>query len=328
MRLPKTLSHSSHSLYAKDEQEFYLRYLCEHRPPRTPQQNFMAIGSAFDAYVKTSLFFDLFGNNDGFDFNQVFEDQVEPQNRDWALEEGAYVFKSYCYTGAYDDLRKLLEQAKEPPRFEFTVTGEIGDMGVPFLGKPDCYFIHKYGFPVMLDWKVKGYCSKSAQSPTPGYQMCRDGWSPEFAKPTRGGNRAYKLYLPYDHHGMEINAAWLEQGSTDYADQLAAYTWLMGGKIGEVFLGCIDELVCKPGPQRPLIRVAQHRSRVSMSHQLDLLERIEKCWTACVTGHVFSDKTKEESDARCEELDNIAIGLQSDGDHGDYFNEIVRSGYR
>jgi hypothetical protein len=326
MRLPKTLSHSSVSLYHKDQEEFYLRYLCEHRPPRTPQQNFMAIGSAFDAYVKTELYRDLFGDDGKFEFDQVFNDQVEEHNREWARVEGAYVFKSYCYTGAYVELRRLLEQAKEPPRFEFTVTGQIGD--APFLGKPDCYFIHRSGFPVMLDWKVRGYCSKSPNSPTPGFQMCRDGWSPEYAKATRGANNPHKLYLKHDYHGMEINAGWLEHGSTDYADQLSAYTWLMGGEVGKEFLGCIDELVCKPGKERPLIRVAQHRSRVSALHQQGLFDRIQATWAACVTGHVFSDKTREESDERCLELDNISLGLQTDAEHGDYFNQIVRSGYR
>ena len=332
MRVPKQLSHSSVSLYHKDPEEFYLRYLCPHRAPHTPQQNYMAIGSAFDAYAKSALHEALFGQgaSDQFQFTAIFEEQVEPQNRDWALVEGKFVFDAYVTSGAYDDLLALLKQSKTQPRFEFTVKGEIqGDeFIVPFQGKPDCYFTHRLGFPVMLDWKVRGYCSAYAQSPSKFYQLVRDGWTSTTTKPSRGASKPHKLYLPYDYHGMQIHAGWLEQGSSDYADQLSAYTWLMGQRIGDVFLGCIDEIVCKPNKPRPLMRIAQHRARVSASHQIDLLSRIEACWRACTTGHVFTYLSQEENDERMASLDRTALGLLQNDEHASFFNEITRAGYR
>ena len=69
----------------------------------------------------------LFGNaaSAQFEFAAIFESQVEPQNRDFALTAGKRVFKAYKLCGAYDDLLRQLQQSVEPPRFEFKVDGLI-----------------------------------------------------------------------------------------------------------------------------------------------------------------------------------------------------------
>ena len=119
-RIPKALSHSAVSLYYKDAEEFYLRYLCPHRTPRVPQANFMAIGAAFDAYEKSLLHEILFGKgaNPQFEFDAIFESQVEPHNRDWAREHGRFVMDSYHRSGAHDDLLKLLAKSDGSALFE------------------------------------------------------------------------------------------------------------------------------------------------------------------------------------------------------------------
>ena len=55
MRKPKHLSYSSLSLWYKDREEFFVRYLSDTKAPRLPQENYMSIGSAFDAYAKSAL---------------------------------------------------------------------------------------------------------------------------------------------------------------------------------------------------------------------------------------------------------------------------------
>jgi hypothetical protein len=123
----------------------------------------------------------------------------------------------------------------------------------------------------------------------------------------------------------------MEQGNTKYADQLAFYSWLMGEEVGdESVVTCIDEIVAKPGPtERPLLRVAQHRSRVSSAYQEQLFARALRCWQVVEAGHIFVDRTREESDALCERLDRQAVGLMYSDDEDDaWFAQKVRKQVR
>ena len=93
------------------------------------------------------------------------------------------------------------------------------------------------------------------------------------------------------------------------ADQIATYAWMLGVPVGDqdMIVG-LDQLACKPSPdveanRMPLIRVAQHRCRISKGWQEGLLKRYQSCWEAIQSGHIFDDMTREESDARCEVLD-------------------------
>jgi hypothetical protein len=314
MRTPKYLSHSSLSLWGKNKEEFYLCHLAETRAPKMPQENFMSIGASFDAYAKSALHERLFGKGSDpvFEFQTIFEAQVEPHNRDFALQAGQYVFDAYKLTGAFDELLAMLQKSKETPRFEFEVTGEIG--GVPFLGKPDCRFVHECGVHVILDWKVKGFCSKYSASPSKLFRLCRDGYEAPY-KPSKTHMKCHPDYVPYDHHGLEICQTYLEAGNTEYADQLCKYGWLLGEQIGdEEVVAFIDEIVSKSMPEGyPLLRVAQHRARISSAHQTTVLTQAQECWTAITTGWIFRDLPREESDALCNHLEKKAIVIQSDG---------------
>ena len=128
MKTPRSLSYSSLSLFEKDIEEFYMRYLADKAAPRLPQEPPMAVGSAFDAFVKAALHSQLFGvsSNPQFEFGAIFESQVEPQCRDFALKAGKHIWKCYKLTGAYEELFVLLQRSIEPPRFEFKVEGLIG----------------------------------------------------------------------------------------------------------------------------------------------------------------------------------------------------------
>ncbi len=345
-RRPTALSYSSLSLYLKDADEFFIRYLAGSKAPRLPQENYMSIGSAGDARIKSSLYTAIFGegHDDRFSFTTLFEDSVEPHNRDWALIESQYVFDCYKYSGAYDDLLNLLLQSVEPPQFESTVTGTIN--GVPFTGKPDCRFMLKLSdalLRIILDWKVKGYCSKNGASPSKGYALCRDGYDfrvgaqnktkkfPD-GKPSDSHNESHKLYLAYGHRGLTINDAYMETCNDEYADQVSCYGWLLGETPGdENVVVAIDEIVSKfmGEGQRPLLRIANHRARVSRNHQVELVEKITRCWDAITTGHIFRDMSRADSDAHCEVLDSMAVGLQTDGSAAeDFFNECTRPQFK
>jgi len=158
MRQPKYLSPSSLACFYNDRTAYYLRYLADNRPPREKQTKPMAVGSAFDAYVKAHLEKCLFGKEL---FEELFESQVEEHNRDWAREAGKHVFDAYRVSGALKDLLIELQQSKEPPVFEGTINEEVN--GVPLLGKPDVFFINKYDAHIIFDWKVNRQCRKTSQ---------------------------------------------------------------------------------------------------------------------------------------------------------------------
>jgi hypothetical protein len=166
MRIPKALSPTALRLFATNREDFYLERLADVRAPKPAQKQYMAIGSGFDAQAKSALHRDLGGCDPQFEFETIFELQVESHNRDWAREHSKRVFAAYQASGAYQRLLELLEQASDV-RFEFEVSKTIG--GVPMTGRPDLRF--QIGeLKITLDWKVKGYMS--AASPSQCYVDC------------------------------------------------------------------------------------------------------------------------------------------------------------
>ncbi|MFA5344697.1 MAG: hypothetical protein WC315_00245 [Candidatus Omnitrophota bacterium] len=325
MRLPHYLSPSQIALWYSDRDEYYLRHLAEMRVQAMPQATYMSIGASFDAYVKSAMFETIFGKgaDPRFEFDAIFTDQVDEVNRDWAKEHGKYVFESYKLSGAYDELLSLLQQSKYAPQFEFKIEGTVEN--VPLLGKPDLRFVHPLGAHVILDWKVNGYCSRSATSPCKNYRLVRDGWTAEVAKASRGANSPHKDYKPMDWKGVEIHNGWLEEANSDWADQLAIYSWMLGEAVGdENVIVCIDQVVAKPNEPRPLLRIANHRARISSVHQQNLMRNIQACWTAITTGYIFDDLTREENDEKCALLEQQAIRTNIDTPEQQCINDLTR----
>jgi len=301
MNIPKYISPTSLHLWESDREAFFLKYLADFKQPDGVQTLAMAAGSAFDAYVKSALHKHIFGNyGECYGLDQLLEAQVDESVISEAREVGAYIFDRYCKCGAYSELLDLLCRSDDAPRFEFTLLGEVN--GVPLIGKPDCWFTHK-GTHVVLDWKVNGYCSSTPTSPKKLYASCRDTWSSEEAKPTRGGDGPHKSYVPMDFADLSIGSHWLDDVDKSWADQLSIYTWMLGAPIGsENVVTCIDQIVAKPAEPRPLLRVAQHRCRISSFWQHSLQNRLTDCWRTITSGHIFTELTREESDSRCEVL--------------------------
>ena len=163
MRIPKYLSPSSLSKFESDRRTFYTRYLCEIKTPKPPQKDYMAVGSAFDAFTKHEIHKDIFGTTatkgTPYERDVIFEAQVEEFVRDITRERGEDLFAQYIECGAYGALRADIADSPFAPEMEFTVEGEV--CGVPLLGKPDLRYITKMGVHVICDWKVNGSTSKT-----------------------------------------------------------------------------------------------------------------------------------------------------------------------
>jgi hypothetical protein len=291
-----------------------------------PQERPAAVGSAFDARVKAALHEALYGAgaDPKYAFEALYEAQVEPQNRDWALDESQHVFDCYKVSGFYDGILRELLVSVEPPRFEFTVEAAL--CGVPFTGKPDCGWVTPGSVRVIHDWKCNGYLGKATTSPHKSYMLCRDGW---IGKQSKSHGTEHNAFLGRPHGDLTINTSYLESANTAWADQLSLYAWAMGEPVGGETVISVHQIVAKAMPaERPQLRMAAFRALVAKEYQLALAERLKRCWGAITSGHVFLDLSREDSDARCEALDAAAVGLISDGSsRDDYFNTATRQGY-
>jgi hypothetical protein len=117
---------------------------------------------------------------------------------------------------------------------------------------------------------------------------------------------------------------------TEYADQLCLYGWLLGEKIGdENTVFGIEELCAKfmGEGNPPTLRYARHRGRIKADYQLRLAERVKACWQAITSGHVFADMTREESDARCQVLEETAVGLDGNSELEQWFSKMTRPAF-
>jgi len=295
MRTPNFLSPTSIKLFYSDRELFYYRYLADERQPREPQNHHMAIGSAFDAYAKSYLHTMLFGKgaDPRFSFETLFEDQVEPHNRDVARKNGAYVFQAYKRAGCVSSMMLELNTAVGDPNFEFTINDTIQTnlYEVPLLGKPDIFFINSEGARVVYDWKVNGYYSKSLKSPMKGYVRLMPG--------DKIHPQCHLLVV----NGIMINIGmYLEDGNKDWADQLSIYSWLLGEPVGSDRMIVGIDQICGPANK---LRFATHRLRISSDYQFDLLMLVENVWKCITEKHIFDDLSKEDSLLRCELLDKI-----------------------
>lgn len=333
MRKPKFISSSALGLWETDKEAYYLKYLADVKPPKEPQINYMAIGSAFDAFVKAALHEALFGKgaDPAYELDALFTAQVEEQNRDECMEGGHYAFEAYKLSGAYDDLLADMLQSEFEPAFEFRLDKVVE--GVPLMGYPDAFYIHKSGAHVVLDWKCNGFFSKYGATPYKFYSMIRDGWNETTAKPSRNCSRPHPKYKEITHRDVKIGAHYLEDTCADWADQLSVYSWMLDEKVGsEDAIVCIDQLACKPQEGNfPLIRIANHRARISAKWQNQLVQRLKSCWQTIQSGHIFSDLSEEDSKARQEILELEAATLKRNSSVDDiegWVSTISRQGER
>lgn len=316
MRMPQYLSPTSMTKWAEDPAKYYLQYLSDHPLPKEPQSLPMAVGSAFDAYVKSFLHEHLFGKgaDSRFEFDAIFEAQVEPQHRDETKKAGDHCLGYYRRSGALAGLMTMLGKTVGKPRFEMDVrgvvsAGRVGEVkGVPFRVKPDLFFVNEQDAHVILDWKVNGYCSPSGKSPMKGYVKLR-------ADTKRDSSHA-EAKLGY-HKGVLINEAnGLEAYSEEWARQCSVGSWMCGEEVGAKFIAVIHQLVCKPGAisMAPRIWIAEHSSFVSKAYQDQIHREAVALWETIHSKHVFRNMSEEESIARCALLDQRRESMEEDDD--------------
>lgn len=319
MRKIEFLSPTSISLFNEDVTEFYVKYLSDNRPPKIPQTGPMSVGSAFDAYVKSYLFEKIFGRKEPkYELKTLFESQVESQNRDAAWEAGKYIFEEYRKSGSLVDLMVDIQAGVSEPRFEFELKGSIDGYkegvtkrlagGVMFLGKPDLFYRNKEAASVIHDWKVNGYYSKYNISPMPGFVRLRDG----------GQNKgAHKDAFCMMKRGVMINTLHkLEDLNEDWAQQLSIYAWLCGEEVGADFFYSVDQVVCKPGSGKPILRFAEHRLRANSDYQFKVFARAQNVWEIVHSDWIFRNLTQEESQKRCALLDQTTADMKAEANSG------------
>lgn len=318
MRKPNYLSPTSLKMFYDDRDAFYIQYLADNKTPRPPQTAPMAVGSAFDAYVKSYLVEKLAGKRPEFEFTTIFEAQVEAHNRDTALIDGKLVFDAYQSQGALADILLDLDGCIGQPRFETAIEGYVSAVSialgdVPMLGKPDIFFITKTGARVIFDWKVNGFYSNYNVSPKPGYRRIRTA--------DKNNGSPHKAAMVMDHNGVKISVTHpLCTVEQDWAAQLSIYAWLLGEEVGSKFVVAIDQIVCNRDSIRERnFRIAQHRAIVTEKFQRDLFEKAHKAWYAIQNGHVFDNLPLAESQARCATLDAM-ISAKPDP----LFDDMVR----
>lgn len=317
-RFPKYISPSSFQKYLLDKREYYMQYISPIKPPYMAQTVPMAIGSSFDAYVKSSLYHKVFGkNNPKFELQTLFEAQVEPQNRAVALVDGKHVYEEYVKHGCFADLLLDISASITEPRFESSVEAEID--GVKLSGKPDLSFMNKLECQIVLDWKVNGYYSKSATSPMPGYLRLRENGS-------KSGS-SHKDAMKMMHRGVYINCAHtLDLLKPDWATQLSIYGWVLGQPVGNDCVYMIDQIVAKPSSPRPILRFAEHRLKITPAYQHTLLSKLKEMWEIINSDHFFRDMSHAQSVELCKTLNSTAEGLHGGGTSLDrWFNDAVRS---
>lgn len=278
MRLPSYLSPTQLRIWEQDKDEYYIKYLATQKLPNPPQTQPMSVGSAFDAHVKAFLYSRLVKGGDArYEFEALFEAQVEPHNRDWARTAGQVVFDAYKYSGALADLMVELELATTTIRMEFDVRKTIG--GVPLMGKPDCFFISAEGARCIFDFKVNGFCAKSPVSPAKGYVKVRDGWKPTDAPASKNRGPHPKALLQ-KFKGITINTAeTMESVNDEWADQLLIYAWALGEEPGSENLVSGIEQICGQGSDPQRVRIASHRTGISYEYQMGLLQRLKSAWS-------------------------------------------------
>lgn len=318
MRKPLYLSPSALNLFYEDRHKYYIQYLSDVKPPRDPQTEPMAVGSAFDAYIKSHLHTHLIGKDPQFEFQTLFEAQVESQHRDQMIVEGKRVFDTYMKLGLVADLLLALNKSIGTPKFEASVEGIIErDLdSVRLLGKPDIYFLNSEGCRVIFDWKVNGYFSKWPVSPVPGYSKVIPSWK-------RHGD-----FVPRQHKGMEVNYVnIMEKKKPDWGAQMSIYAWLCGEEIGSDFIVAIDQVACKGPIGNKDLNFAQHRSCISKEFQESVFKRASKAWAAIQSGHIFFESDRATSDMLCAALEKRAQAMVSgtpvtDGDGAKKFTEM------
>lgn len=301
-RTPLYLSPSAYQTWKEDRVQYYNYYLSPQKRPREPQNQHMAIGSAFDAFVKAHMYKLYVNDNDPkYDFLKLFNDQVEEHNRALAIVDGQKVFDCYKASGALQDWSLKLNGAVGKVRFETSINGIVTGKresvskrigSVPLSGKPDLYFTLSNHDRVISDWKVNGFYSDDGVSPKAGFVREYPGFG------------QHKLCRPEKRGPVTINSAkTLDLVDAKWAAQLAIYAWVLGEEVGSDFITMIHQIVCRPSG----IRVAEHCCIIGEEFQHKLYEDLQDVWYRIQEGLIFEGMNAEQSLAYGKLIDETPV---------------------
>lgn len=283
MRKPKYISPSSFNSFMTDPIKHYICHLSSVPLGRDPQTIHMAMGSAFDAFVKHQITEDL-QTSTRFDLRQLYEEQVAAPFRDELWPKAKMLLEEYKRCGAYGIAVEDMGLASLEPRFEFDVSATI--LGVPVFGKPDAFYHNQYGVPVVLDWKVNSFLSGA------------DAKKPFFIIDHQTGEPHRKVVLK-SSMGLPVAAnKYLEDTDKSWAFQQMIYAVGLGCELGGNFITSIDQVTGGP-------TFYTYRAHLSKPFQIESAKKLKQMWEDLQSGYVFRclGLSREESDALMEKLD-------------------------
>lgn len=219
-----------------------------------------AMGCAFDAFIKRWLASRKpeLTNRPDLSMESLVEQISRQEDREQIIDSARSVAIKYTELNLGNQLFK--ENLYD---LELDIFHMMGD--VRLFGKLDAACNPDYvdycpgwdGEKVALDWKVRGYGSKSKYSPTPGY----------------------KEYVTFDGKRKPFhvkNSSPLEDLNDRWAIQLSFYAWMLNGleEPTKNMPVAIDEITYCPAG----IVFTQIRTYISLAYQKMLFASVKKAW--------------------------------------------------
>lgn len=183
------ISYSNYRTWNADRDQWVIRYIVRYRQKQTRP---MAVGTAFDAYVKAYL------EDRPVSFRQIAE-EFHPEMH----KVGSQLLVQYIQMGAYQRLQELI--ADRPFSTSDKLLFGKSPSGVPLCGIPDLVT-----YNAILDWKVNGAPPGRKQSPAPGYGKLFE-YKPIKRRARRKATRT---------------------GKDEWWEQIVFYRWMVNRMIG------------------------------------------------------------------------------------------------
>lgn len=270
----KYLSPTSLNIFETDPEAFYNNYVL--KKPRPPQTEPMAVGGAFDAFVKNYVN-NHFNPNDSI-FEELFNAQVSEHNRDIAYKAGEECFNFYKYSGSLDKIVSIMD---EPPIMDGRFN--LINNQTPIYGIPDFLFTHTSSLKkkkIVFDLKVSGYYSQA--SPSRGHLEHKDAVLGIFGD----------IYYDMSHS--------FEQNKRQWATQLHTYGLLFDSPDSLVM---IDQIYRSRSGE---LKLAKYRSYLSDPFKQEVEERYHNAWNMIKKGHYFPNLSFEDSQGKCRILEMLS----------------------
>lgn len=240
------ISYTSLSQWEACQHSFYQQRLSGLTLPGIEQTPQMAVGNAFDSFIKAEISRRIHKGDDAVLFAKLI--QTMDNKHASLIPIGKNTYEAYVKTGFLDN---LLREGLDNVEIDKKVTLPNG---VRVYIKPDAV---KGDIP--HDWKTSGYGATRNYSPKPGYDL--------YISPYGDVKTGDPMYM--------------EHVNEDWAKQLCLYYWgLTEDVTPRKFNGSIDLILYTPKG----LSYARYRNPISVGFQEGYLKVLENCWRACQEG--------------------------------------------